>query len=729
MAISLNKFYEFSSFRVDVKEKLLLRNGERIPLTPKAFETLLILVERHGHIVEKNELMRMVWPDTTVEENNLNQNISAIRKALGENSQAQQFIETLPRRGYRFIGDVREFSDEAPIPAMAVASPIEQVEEKATEKAAVPLLPFPLPRWSRTPLFAFASLIVLTSIFYLSGAWPPPTSSLPLASNVKINRLPTTNNAWETAISPDGKLIAYVVGDVGNQCLRIRQIDTTTDTELVASEEGRFRGLTFSPDGKSLFYAQQEKNAPGHVLYQKPIQGGEAKRLLASVDSAVTFAPDGKRIAFIREALATGESALVMANADGSNERILSTHKAPQYFAVEGPCWSPDGRLIAVARGRTTPKFRFQIVTFEVETGKESPISEQKWAWAAKVAWLPDMSGLMLIGRSEEENLQNDQLWRLEYPGGQAHQVVPDLNTYRGLSIDKTGNALVTVRSETRSNLWVMPLDKSTPARMITSDSGSQPGGDGLTWTLDGRLVYTSLASGHKDLWIIRADGTQPQLLTTEPQDNVEAPSITADGQYVIFNSGRSGLPRVWRIGLDGKAPLELTQGSLDLHPVSSPVENFVYFSQDIAGRRTVSRVRTDGSKQPEPLTDKLTIYPSVSPDGKWVACLYQETPTSKQQVAILPATGGAPTQLLTLPHFQPTSVRWHPDGQALTYLKREDNGMNIWRQALTGGAPEKITDFQAERIFAYAWSRDGQRLACSRGTVHRDVVMISHFR
>ena len=106
-------FYEFGPFRLDPEEKLLLREGERIPLTLKAFETLLVLVERHGHIVEKAELMQRVWPDSVVEENNLTQSVSAIRKALGGNGHAQGFIETLPRRGYRFVGEVRERTGEA----------------------------------------------------------------------------------------------------------------------------------------------------------------------------------------------------------------------------------------------------------------------------------------------------------------------------------------------------------------------------------------------------------------------------------------------------------------------------------------------------------------------------------------------------------------------------------------------------------------------------------------
>ena len=99
--------YEFGPFRLDAKERLLLHDGEFVPLSPKAFDMLLALVENSGHLLEKNELMHRLWPDTFIEEGSLAQNISLLRKALGE-SESQKFIETVPRRGYRFVASVRE---------------------------------------------------------------------------------------------------------------------------------------------------------------------------------------------------------------------------------------------------------------------------------------------------------------------------------------------------------------------------------------------------------------------------------------------------------------------------------------------------------------------------------------------------------------------------------------------------------------------------------------------
>jgi Tol biopolymer transport system component/DNA-binding winged helix-turn-helix (wHTH) protein len=708
---ALKHFYEFGAFRLDPQEKLLLRQGERVPLTLKACETLLVLVENHGHIVEKAELMQRIWPDTVVEENNLTQNISAIRKALGGNGADQHFIETLPRRGYRFVGTVREQRGET-----AASPPILQ-DISTPLSASVPRLN----RTARIALVAVLLVLVGLGIFYLVRNRTAPALATDL--NTKINRLPATNDAWETAISPDGSLVAYVVGDAGQQSLWLKQVETGTDKELLPQQEMRFRGLAFAPDGKSLYYAQQQKDSDDHVLYQKPIQGGEGKRLLNDVDSSVTFSPDGKQLAFVRESHSKGESALVVANVDGSRERIVATRKMPNYYAVEGLSWSPDGKVLAVAAANATPKFHFQILTVQVESGQEAPIGTSPWGWAAKVVWV-NAQRLAMIARTIEGGTDNKQLWLLEYPSGQARKLLNDLNDYRSLSVRQDGQAIVTVRSETRADLWVLPEADAQRAHAITTDSASQNGEDGLDWTPDNRIVYTSLASGHKNLWVVQANGTQAKPLTTEEQDNAAAPSVMTNGQQVVFNSGRSGSPRVWRIGLDGQSPTELTHGSLDLSPFCGG--DFVYFSQRLADKRQIYRLRTDGAEPAQALTDKLTEYPAVSPDGKLVACLYQETPASPRQVAILPATGGAAIQKLSISVFPSSSLRWHPNGKALTYLTRQDGAMNVWQQPLSGGAPEKLTDFKAERLFAYAWSRDGRTLACSRGTAHRDVVMIS---
>jgi DNA-binding winged helix-turn-helix (wHTH) protein len=118
-------FYEFGRFRLDATERVLRRDQDLVPLTPKVFDILLVLVERGGHVVEKDDLMKRVWPDTFVEEGNLTQSVSLLRKALGEAPGGPQFIETISRRGYRFVAEVRE-GRESEAKAVPVAAPLDE---------------------------------------------------------------------------------------------------------------------------------------------------------------------------------------------------------------------------------------------------------------------------------------------------------------------------------------------------------------------------------------------------------------------------------------------------------------------------------------------------------------------------------------------------------------------------------------------------------------------------
>src|SRR5262245_20821132 len=126
MSKQINNIYEFGPFRLDVSERLLLRDGQALQLRSKVFETLRVLVTNNGHLLGKDELMQAIWPDSIVEENNLDHNISTLRRTLGERGGGQKYIETVPRQGYRFVGTVRKVVKEAasiaePTPTREVA--------------------------------------------------------------------------------------------------------------------------------------------------------------------------------------------------------------------------------------------------------------------------------------------------------------------------------------------------------------------------------------------------------------------------------------------------------------------------------------------------------------------------------------------------------------------------------------------------------------------------------
>jgi DNA-binding winged helix-turn-helix (wHTH) protein/TolB-like protein len=180
--------YEFGPFRLDVAERMLLRDGEAIPLQPKAFDLLLVLVEHHGHLLEKDELLQAVWPDTIVEEVNLANNVSVLRKALGEDGNGQRFIETVPRRGYRFVAPVREAQAGTVEPGVAEIAQAPVVQQEAPVAAATGEQPVQsASRWAkrRPALVVPLAVLLLIGVVGAINSWSPKRQPTAPSATIK----------------------------------------------------------------------------------------------------------------------------------------------------------------------------------------------------------------------------------------------------------------------------------------------------------------------------------------------------------------------------------------------------------------------------------------------------------------------------------------------------------------------------------------------------------------
>src|SRR4030095_15374020 len=250
-------FYEFGPFRLDPVKRRLLRDGEPVPLTPKAFDTLLELVRHSGKTIEKDDLMREVWPDAVVEENNLNQNISALRRSLGDSRQESQYIATIPGFGYRFVAEVKvtPFEPERPVErrgqlrliadhrveqgrdehidkpslttinaeggALALAAErevdslerIEPLLTPAPQPAGRPILP---PKQHKRVFGLVLALIVIAGVsiaFWIYGIVKPKPDAV--ENEIEVTNLTRTGTVGSAAISPDGKHILYSIHEAG----------------------------------------------------------------------------------------------------------------------------------------------------------------------------------------------------------------------------------------------------------------------------------------------------------------------------------------------------------------------------------------------------------------------------------------------------------------------------------------------------------------------------------
>ncbi len=579
---------------------------------------------------------------------------------------------------------------------------------------------------------AVALAIVLIVSYTRSTTETSTNRTSDLTRSMKVARLTSTGTANQAAISPDGKYLVHVASENGQQSLRVRQVSSNSEVQIVPPSDVQYAGLTFSRDGDFINYVAVEKNSSTSNLYQIPGLGGNPRRLISNVGSTVTFSPDGLQLAFIRNSPNTGEDVLMIAGANGGGERKLAVRKLPNLF--RSVAWSPDGKIIACGAGSFVPSYNTYIVEVAVESGREKQIGTQTWMFMGQLAWAADGRALVL-GASEKEagSFEAQQIWYVSYPEGEARRVTNDLNNYTGVSLTTDSNRLVTVQSETSASIWLAPNGEANRATRITSGVGRIDGRDGLAWTPDGKIVYASNASGNLDLWTMSADGNNQRQVTENSRiDN--HPAVSPDGRYIVFTSDRAGTPNIWRTDIDGSNARQLTSGSGEANSQCSPDGQWVVYTLLGAGKPTLWRVSIAGGTSQQ-LTDKYTAAAVFSPDGKSLACLYrEEQANSPLKLAILPLAGGQPTRVFDGPVFteeisRVPSPRWTADSRALTYVVTDAGVSNIWLQPINGDASRQLTTFKSDRIFSFEWSHDGKQLLVARGMVASDVVLISNFR
>lgn len=538
------------------------------------------------------------------------------------------------------------------------------------------------------------------------------------------SRLTTTGQVTLATISPDGKYVAHTVDHAGQQSLRLRQVATTSDKEIIAPASIRYRGLTFSPDGNYIYYIASTPDTPQLALYQIATLGGEMKKLLVGlagdidhgVRATVRFSPDGKQITFLRQEVGK-DTALMVANADGTGERKITAY--PPVEGIGFPAWSPDGNRIAyvVLNFHTNQS---TVVEAQVAGGARRPMTSHQWRRIFGLEWLSDGSGLLMV--AGQRNFIS-QIWQLSFPGGEPHQLTNDLHDYVGISLAADANILGVIKFERHAAVWVVPDDDVSRARPVTSGAGVSA--DQLAFSPEGgKIVFRSNASGNSDVWVVGAEGGSPRQLTAGAGIN-NFPVVSPDGRSIVFLSDRSGVPHIWKMNIDGSEQKQLTNGSGEQCPEFSPDGRWVLYST-VASKSTIWKMPAEGG-EPVQLSDKDAAFASVSPDGKLVAYAYKDE-KYPWRMAIAPFEGGQPLKTFDLGEPR-NPLHWTPDGRAVAYIDTRNGVSNILAQSLDGGDPEKLTDFKTDRIFWFDWSADGRQLALSRGTMTRDVVMISNFR
>lgn len=733
-------FYHFGEFQIEAGERLLFRNGEVVQLTQKAFDVLFVLVERSGRIVTKEELMTEVWPDAFVEEGNLSQNIYTLRKLLGETSTGDDYIKTVPRRGYRFAAPVTETweGDRAEIPTGELRRLVDLKKEKLTdlirpadessitkESPSKPISQ--LNRRNKAIVVAALALLVLGSAGWAVYRLTRPTEPF---SKINISSLTTAGNVQCVATSPDGKFVVYAVSDRPQlSSLLVMQLSTSTTQTIIPADEVHYRAVTVSPDSSYVYAVRKRNDVPGFALYRVPLLGGTPVKLIEQVETAVGFSPDGKRMAFRRSLNARREAVLLVANADGTGEREIASINFPDSFYE--PAWSPDGSVIVSAIGSAHGGINMDVAAIEVGDGsgagdrKMRMLLREKWKWIRNIEWLPDSSGLVMVGN----RIASDpiQIWRLDYSSGETKRITSDSNSYNRLSMSADARLIAALQLKLATNVWMAPAEDPAKAKQISIGTGGYFGK--LSWTSDDRVVFDSEAGSASAISIMNADGSNQKRLSGEPNAEpiIGHATATPDGRYIVYYSDQAGARNIWRMNSDGSNPVQLTRGEGEDQPDCSPDSKWVVFTKQERGgslRPTLWKVPIDGG-QPVQLSREYTTSPSVSPDGKLLACSYSPSLESAGQPALFGFDGSGLVKTFPQKIDNSSHIRWTHDGRGLIYSENPVGTSKLWLQPIEGGQPRVLLELETDRIFGFDLSRDGKRIALVRGLWSQNVVIV----
>jgi len=537
-------------------------------------------------------------------------------------------------------------------------------------------------------------------------------------------------------ISPDGRLMAYGRRE-GERSLRVKQVATGSEVTVVPPQPGFFgSGAAFTPDGNYLYYPHRDPANPNNVnLYSVPSLGGTPRQVVSDVAGAAAFSPDGKQIVYRRSLQETGQDQILIANADGSGERVaVQENRGDGKGMLTDPSWSKGG-LIAVGafdvgKGQITSILVYTPQGRLVKKFPRSPL-------VTSVAWLPDASGLLYVGAEKGTGLRS-QIWFQPYPAGEAIRVTNDLSNYLSLSVTGDGQSFITTEQRQSATVYV----SESPAVLndkvdwkLTPASTQQATGYELSWTATGKLLQKDM-SWHIDQ--TAADGSNRIRLVENDSLLFSAMPCGPGDLVVVGRALDDNKPNLWLLNTVSGDLKQLTFG-IDVEKGNcTPDGRWLLYTEDASGDGIghIYKMTTSGGT-PAELARGTSFTPVISPEGKRIA--YGKTEgqgaSSKAKIVVQRLEDGAIEQQIVMvaPFDDWHALGWTPDGKALSFVHNTTGStQNVYMVSLSGSAPVQLTHFASEPVSvpAYAWSKDGKKFALTRARYNdTDVVLFSGFR
>ena len=736
----MSSLYEFGRFVLDPAEHRLTLDGEVVAVTPKAFDILVALVQRAPRLVTKEQLMKEVWPDSFVEEANLTVHVSALRKTLSDAGDQDRYIETVPRRGYRFVVPVRvsesrphvisdaDFALPRPhaSPTPEVASsflpPIAEPpvhEEPATiaDRSTSGETPTPAPTvGTRWPLLAGLAASAIVAV--LIGWYGLQTSSAGrgdfswerIATEGRLRQLlASETGATDPAVSPDGRTLAYVqIDENGNSDLFVTNINGGGELRLT-NDSAVEQYPRFSPDGDRVLFSRLAPQSRLAELRVMSVLGGESKLITRGFQGA--WSPGGDRVAYIGHTQPDSLPGLYSSSLDGTDVRELLSPSSAYPF-VRFPDWSPDGNSIAVMRGTGGVAGEIWVVPL---TGGEPRrfTTAPAEVWCAYPAFTPDGSGIIYTSnRGGAANLwiqmldSNRSIRLTTGPGPESYPTISNSGLISFMS------------SRSRDEMLVHTLSNGANRTLLTHAPFLwapvfAPDGSEITFS-------RSEVDGTWHVWSMPLEKDAPPRQLTVGQLGELHPRYTVDGRWVLYHSW--GTPRhVWRIPRQGGAPVQLTFGDYDdgYADPSPDGEHFAFARTDGVERIHVAPLAGGEARA---ITSRPSTVPRWSPDGKLIA--FSPSRAFNGGIFVMAPDGSGERRLTDVGGWPV----WWPDGQQIAYLAIGPNGgQQIWSVPLIGGTPRLLESLTfTDSNYPFDIARDGRRIIASRNQrISREVWLL----
>jgi len=671
---SAARSFRFSVFEADLRAGELRKNGVKVKLQDQPFQILGILLENPGELVSREDLRQRLWPsDTFVDfDHSLNSAVKKLRQALSDDADTPRFVETVPRRGYRFIAPVQTGAGNGSSGAAAAAGlppDADQSSALATSLSGEDRSPTDTP-WHRKHWKLGAAALAGFLLALGMGAWFGLFRSPKQAVSALVRLVPLTNTPWgdsEPSFSPDGNEIAFTWDAEKHYPvdIYIKQIGTENSIQITKNFGNNFLPA-WSPDGRYIAFVHSARNEkPG--FYIVPALGGTPRKLLQLPDHLVckpllSWSPDGKRLAYSYKTSAEEPCAVYALSIDTLESRRLSTPPSPS-VGDDDAQFSPDGKSIAFVRDTKDVR---DIYVMPSGGGEPHRLTFDDRLLEG-IAWMPDSQEILF---SSNRGGAGWGLWRIPFGGGTPQRAAVGADRAQMPVVSLKGHRLAYSDQFWNENIWRIPVDQGhhggKPEKLIYStlqEEGPQYSPDGkhivfqstrsgsfeiwrcdpdgshlvqltsfngpLTgtprWSPDGRQIsFDTRLTSHPNIYVISADGGPPRRFRNDSSDDGVA-SWSGDGKWLYFASDRSGVWQVWKMPVEGGSAVQITKNG-GFAAFESPDHAFLYYTKfDSPG---IFRVPADGGAEVKILDDPPGTgwgYFGVVSDGIYFAAPEQQ--------------------------------------------------------------------------------------------------------